>query len=189
MEKNKKIFIPVLILLIAILIYSLGFSSNLAYANKSFILEVEDYPIYEFNMKVQPFNNLIFYFTIVLFLMLISVFIVNGHNRTKYLKSNVVTISVLSGGLIVFAIINFIKLPVFIKGYNELLSNSSNYDELLRLQRVYNLIPNNSIYYIGLFLSTISLLYAIFMIINLINRMNKQRQYIMMREEVLNNAK
>lgn len=187
MKKNKKIFIPVIILLVAILVYTLGFSSNLAYANKSFILYPKDYAISDFNDKIQKFNNLIFYFTIILFLMLISIFLTNGHSRTKYLKVNVVTISVLSGGMIVFSIINFIKLPGYIKEYSELLVNHS--EQFETSARIYSLIPNNNMYYLGLILATISLLYAIFMIISLVKRMKYQNQYIQKRNEVLANAK
>lgn len=189
MKKNNQIFIPVIILLVAILVYVLGFSSNLAYANKSFILEVEDYPIFDFNQIVQPFNNILFIGIIILFLMLLAVYMTNSHSRTRYLKSNVISISILSGGLIVFAIINFVKLPSLIQGYNALLDNPSNKEELIRLATIYNLIPNNMMYYIGLVLATISLLYAIFMIYSLIVRMKKQKVYLDLRSEVLANAK
>lgn len=186
MKKNNKIFILAIIILFLILIYTLGFSSNVAYANKDFILSRDDYPISDFNDIIQVFNNLLFNITIVLFLSLIAVYITQSHKRTKYLISNLVTISVLSGGLILFSLVNFIKLPGFIAKYNQLLIDHP--EQFERSKRVSSLIPNTNMYYFGLILSVISLLYAIFMILSLIKRMKKQREYIAKRNEVLANA-
>lgn len=187
MKKNNMIFIPIIILFIIMLIYALGFSSNLSYANKDFILSANDYPVSDFNDKIQPFNNLIFYFVIILFLILLSVYLTNGHSRTKYLTSNVVTISLLSGAMIIFSIINFVSLPGFIKEYNALLINHSVFFE--ESARYNNLIPSPFMYYVGLVIAFITLLYAAFLILYLVRRMKNQKAYILKRDEVLNNAK
>ncbi|MGI6781226.1 MAG: hypothetical protein ACOX56_00065 [Acholeplasmataceae bacterium] len=187
MKTKKQIFIPVLVLLVLILIYALGFSSNVAYTNKDFILSRSDYAMADFNAKSQKMNNLLFYYTIVLFLMLLAVYAVQSHKRTKYLLSNVITISILSAGMVGFALINFIKLPGFIAEYNKILTDHPEQIEIS--QRISSLIPTKGMYYFGLVLSVVSLLYAILMIILLILKMKHQKEYIAKRNEVLANAK
>lgn len=186
MKKNNKIFILAMVILFLILIYTLGFSSNVAYANKDFILSRDDYPISDFNDTMQSFNDLLFSITIILFLVLIAVYITQSHKRTKYLTSNVVSISVLSGGLILFSLINFIKLPGFIAKYSQLLIDHP--EQFERSKRISSLMPNNNMYYFGIVLSIVSLLYAIFMILFLVKRMKNQKEYIARRNEVLANA-
>lgn len=186
MKKNNKIFLPVIIILIFTLIYALGFSSNVAYANRDFILRSADYPIDAFNSEIQPFNNLLFYMCIVMFILTIFVYTTESHKRTKLLNSNVITISLLSGTMIIFSLINFLKLPGFISKYSLLLKNHE--EEFIRMKRVSSLMPNNNMYYFGLILSAISLIYAIFMIVSLVRRMKRQKEYIAKRNEVLANA-
>lgn len=187
MKKNSKIYIPIIVLFIAMLVYALGFSSNLAYANEDYILYPADYPIAEFNRKIQPFNNVIFYMIIGLFLLLAFVYLTNSHKRTKFLVSNIISVSILAAGMTVFSLVNFIKLPQLIKEYSALLANHP--DQFERSNNIYSLIPSNFMYIVGLVLASISLLYAIFMIINLVFRMKHQKAYIAERDEVLASAK
>lgn len=187
MKKNNKIFIPVFVILLAILVYALGFSSNVAYGDENNIVDRNALVAFEaFQADVQPFNDLIFGFAIVMFLILLSVYLTSTHKRTKLLTSNVVTSSALSASMIIFAIINFIKLPSFIATYSQILIDFP--EQIERSKRISSLIPTNNMYYFGFVISAISLLYAIFMIAALIKRMKFQKAYIAKRSEVLNNA-
>lgn len=187
MKKNNKIFIPVFVILLAILVYALGFSSNVAYGDENNIVDRNALVAFEaFQADVQPFNDLIFGFAIVMFLILLSVYLTSTHKRTKLLTSNVVTSSALSASMIIFAIINFIKLPSFVATYSQILIDFP--EQIERSKRISSLIPTNNMYYFGFVISAISLLYAIFMIAALIKRIKFQKAYIAKRSEVLNNA-
>lgn len=183
MKKNKLIFTTTLILLVATLVYILGFSSNVSYANEEFTFVQE---LADFNVLVQKFNSLIYKLMFVLFIALIGCYATNSHNRKRYGLSNVISVGIMSGSLAVFAIVNIIPLPGFIKTYSQILIDHP--EEIERMQRISSLNPTTAFYKVGIAISIILLAYAIFMVVFVVLKMKNQKVYLQQRDEVLSNA-
>ena len=183
MKKNKLIFTTTLILLLTTLVYVLGFASNVSYGNLEITYSTD---LAKFNEVIQKFNSNMYKFLIGLFIVLVGCYVTNSHNRTRYYLSNVISVSLMSASLAVFAIVNVIPLPGYIKTYTQILID--NPEEIERMKRISSLIDTNFFYYFGIVLSVLMLALAVYLVVYLVLKMKNQKAYLQQRDEVLSNA-
>lgn len=183
MKKNKLIFTTTLILLLTTLVYVLGFASNVSYGNLEITYSTD---LAKFNEVIQKFNSNIYKFVMGLFIVLVACYVTNSHNRTRYYLSNVISVSLMSASLAVFAIVNVIPLPGYIKTYTQILID--NPEEIERMKRISSLIDTNFFYYFGIVLSVLMLALAVYLVVYLVLKMKNQKAYLQQRDEVLSNA-
>lgn len=182
MKKNKNLFIIIFITLLIGFVYVLGFSSNVSYGNADVTFAQE---LADFNAKVQPFNNLIFYGLIILLLILLGCILTNSHNRKKYELANIISVGVMAGGMTIFAIVNLVSLPSFITQYKAILVSIP--EEIERMNRISSLIPTINFYIAGIIISVAMLSLAIYTTIFLVLKLKNQKEYLAIRNEVLAN--
>lgn len=181
MKKNKFIFTIILVMILVTFVYVFGFSSNVAFAQRSLLKELRD-----FQVIIQKQNVQLFTFNIILLLVIIATFLTGSNRRSRYYLSNVISVSTLSVSLAAFAIFNIIPLPGYIKKYKQILT--INPEEIRRMQLDNYLTPTTTMYVFGIVISVIFLILAIYLAVSLVLKMRSQKIYLQEREEVLSNA-
>lgn len=181
MKKNKFIFTTVLVMILVTFVYVFGFSSNVAFAQQSFLKELAD-----FQKVIQKQNIRLFTFTIILLLIFIGTIMTGSNRRARYYLSNVISVSVLSVSLTAFSIFNIIPLFGYITKYKHILTIDP--EEIKTMQTMYYLNPTTTMYVIGIVISVIYLALAIYLAVYLVLKMRNQKLYLEERNEVLSNA-
>lgn len=166
---QKVMFVLFILLMVASFIYTLGFMTD--YKDFQYLFKPVNQPLYEFHHEVLiPFNNTIFYISVIGVIMIIVVFIAK---LNKLLPSAVnLCLGVIANiPLILTSIYSLSKLNGIKAEYNGLdFSNvqSETYSEYIPTTLAFDL--GNTLYLIGIIFS---ILFIVVMVINFLIRRSK----------------